>query len=483
MNRITAAAAAVALLLAGCGGETPTGPPHITEQDRAFGAEQHPRLLAQFGGVYQGEEARYVARVGERVAEAAGLDDQCTFTLVNSDVVNAFAVPGCYIYVTRGMLAVVTSEAELASVLGHELGHIVREHPQRQERRSLWRALGVLVVGLTGSERLTRLAGKAAQFFTLRYSRQQEYEADELGIGYLKTAGYDPYEAADMLAALDRQENYLTASRGRDEARGIPEWNLSHPLTKNRIARARGIARATGVADNALPEDAAPYLRAVDGLLYGDDPEQGFILGRRFAHPVMRIAFDAPTGFSLTNSPQAIALSGPDGLIGEFNGDPMPEEGLDAYAEALAKTVVSDAPGEVISADRTTINGLHAVVLQLRIHSQKGEVPIAIATYDGGEGDAYHFIILSPPSNSSADGIMQLFRSFRRLTTAQAAALRPRVIHVVTAGRGDTVETMARRTADVAPRALFLLLNGMAQSETLKPGERVKIVTYAPGPG
>jgi len=132
---------------------------------------------------------------------------------------------------------------------------------------------------------------------------------------------------------------------------------------------------------------------------------------------------------------------------------------------------------------RTTINGLHAVVLQLRIHSQKGEVPIAIATYDGGEGDAYHFIILSPPSNSSADGIMQLFRSFRRLTTAQAAALRPRVIHVVTAGRGDTVETMARRTADVAPRALFLLLNGMAQSETLKPGERVKIVTYAPGPG
>ena len=143
---LRAATAALALLLAGCGDKPPEGPPQVTEQDRAFGASQHPQLLAQFGGAYPGEEARYVARVGDRVAVAAGLGGQCTFTLVNSDVVNAFAVPGCYIYVTRGMLAVVTSEAELASVLGHELGHIVHAHAQRQERRSLWRALGVLAI-------------------------------------------------------------------------------------------------------------------------------------------------------------------------------------------------------------------------------------------------------------------------------------------------------------------------------------------------
>jgi predicted Zn-dependent protease len=337
----------------------------------------------------------------------------------------------------------------------------------------------VLAIGLTGSERLTRLASKAAQFFTLRYSRKQEYEADDLGIAYLKKAGYDPYEAADMLAALDRQEDYLTASRGRDEARGLPEWSLSHPLTEHRIARAHEIARATGLADNALPEDAAAYLHEVDGLLFGDDPEQGFVLGRRFAHPVMRIAFDAPEGFSLTNSPQAIALKGPDGVIGEFGGDPMPEEGLDAYAEALAKTVVGDAPGEVTKIGRTMINGLDAVVIQLRIMSDKGELPVSIAAYDGGEGDAYHFIILSPPANSSAAAIVQLFGSFRRLTPEQAAALRPRVIHVVTAGKRDTVETMAKQVADIAPRALFQLLNGLAKDQALKPGDRVKIVAYA----
>jgi predicted Zn-dependent protease len=484
LKRISlATAAALALLLAGCGDQTPSGPPHITEQDRQFGAEQHPQLLGQFGGAYDGEKARYVARIGEKLARAAGLGGDCTFTLVNSDVVNAFAVPGCYIYVTRGLLAVVTSEAELASVLGHELGHIVREHAQRQERRSLWRALGVLAVGLTGSERLTQLAGKAAQFFTMRYSRQQEYEADDLGIAYIRKAGYDPYEAADMLAALDRQEDYLTVSRGRDGARGIPEWNLSHPLTKNRIARAREIARATGLADNALPEAVAPYLHEVDGLLFGDDPEQGFVIGQRFAHPLMRIAFDAPPGFSLTNSPEAIGLNGPDGLIGEFGGDPMPEEGLDAYAEALAKTVVGDAPGEVTHVERTQINGLDAVVVQLLIASDKGDMAVAIASYDGGNGQACHFIILSPPGSNASAAIMALFRSFRRLTPEQAATLRPRVVRVVTAGPGDTVDSMARRVADVAPRALFQLLNGLAPGQALKPGEQVKIVTFAPRAG
>jgi predicted Zn-dependent protease len=118
--------------------------PFISEQDRAYGQQAHPQLLASLGGAYAGEESAYVRAIGERMATAAGLEGQCTFTLVNTDVVNAFAVPGCYIYVTRGLLAIVTSEAELASVLGHEVGHIVARHAQRQERRSLWQTLGVI---------------------------------------------------------------------------------------------------------------------------------------------------------------------------------------------------------------------------------------------------------------------------------------------------------------------------------------------------
>ena len=471
---------ALALILAGCSdGPADVAAPQVSEQDRAFGAEQHPRLLAEFGGTYGGEQSGYVAAIGERMAAAAGLGGQCRFTLVNSDVVNAFAVPGCYIYVTRGLFAVVTSEAELASVLGHEVGHIVASHSQRQQRRSLWRRLGVIAVGLTGSDRLTRLAGQAAQYFTLRYSRAQEYDADDLGVRYLQSAGYDVHAAADMLGALGRQQRFLMTTNGRDEARSIPEWTLSHPLTERRIERARSTAAATGLADDALPERAEAFLREADGLLYGDDPEQGFVSGRQFAHPVMRIYFAAPEGFSLTNSPQAIRLSGPNGVAGEFGGGTLPSGGIGSYAELLARHVVGKGQAEVVAADRATINGLPAAILQLRLAVQNGAVPLVIAAYDGGNGQAYHFIMASPPANASAVALQQLFGSFRRLSAAEAAQLKPRVLRTVRVAANDTVDTLAARMADPAPRALFLMLNGRSPEQPLRAGELVKLVTLA----
>lgn len=473
----------LALLLASCGGgEAPDEQgPIVTEAERAFGAEQHRQLLDEFGGAWRGEEARYVAALGKRVSQAAGLADQCTFTLVNSDVVNAFAVPGCYIYVTRGLVAVVTSEAELASVLGHELGHIVGRHAQRQERRSVWRALGVIAVSITGSERLTRLAGQAAQFFGLKYSRKQEYEADDLGVAYLRQAGYDVFAAAEMLAGLQRQDDFMKATGGKDAARSLPEWTLSHPLTANRIARARKTAEATGLKDDALPENAAAYLAEVDGLLYGDDPEQGFVIGRRFAHPVMRIAFQAPAGFSLTNSPRAIGLNGPDGLSGEFGGGPMPPQGLRVYAEALAGGTVGDTPAEVTGLSAATVNGLPAVLMGMRVAVRDGSIPLAIAAYDGGDGQAYHFIIASPPGDGHAAAVAALFQSFRRLTPQEAGALRPRFIRTVRVGAGESTATLIARMADPAPAALFELLNGRGRGDAVRPGEVVKIVEYEGG--
>ena len=473
---------ALACLLQACGGGAPAVErTTISDEERALGAEQHPQLLAGFGGAYDGEEAAYVQSVGARVAAAAGLGEQCTFTLVNSDVVNAFAVPGCYIYVTRGLFAVVTSEAELASVLGHELGHIVGQHAQRQERQSLWRTLGVIAVSVTGSERLTRLAGQAGQYFGLRYSRQQEYQADDLGVAYLQRAGYDVYAAAEMLAALQRQDAFMVATRSRDSARSAPEWALSHPLTEHRIERARGAAAETGLADDAQPEDAARYLAEVDGLLYGDDPQQGFVIGRRFAHPVMRIGFEAPPGFSLANSPQAIRLSGPNGISGEFGGGALRGRDLKSYAEALAAHVVGNAQAEVASATATTINGLPAVVMQLRLAVRDGTVPLSIAVYDGGDGQVYHFIIASPPADGEAAAVLALFRSFRRISAEEAAALRPRVVRTVRVAAGDTPASLIARVADPAPRALFELLNGRGGNRAIRAGETVKIVTYANG--
>ena len=481
VRAIAVLALPLACLLQACGGAPSNESPVVAEEDRAYGQQAHPQLLAEFGGAYSGDEAAYVRSVGERVATAAGLAGRCTFTLVNSDVVNAFAVPGCYIYVTRGLVAIVTSEAELASVLGHEVGHIVGRHAQRQQRRSIWRTLGVIAVSVTGSERLTRLASQAGQYFGLRYSRKQEYEADDLGVGYLKDAGYDVFAAADMLAALQRQDAFMARTRGRDSARSLPEWTLSHPLTASRIERAQTTARQTGLKDDALPENAARYLAQVDGLLYGDDPQQGFVIGRRFAHPVMRIGFEAPSGFSLTNSPQAIKLTGPNGVSGEFAGGPLEGRDVRAYADALITRVVGQAPAEVTDATAIRINGLSAIVTRLQVAVRDGSVPLALAVYDGGDGQAYHFIIVSPPGDAEAAAIETLFRSFRRLSESEAAKLRPRFVRTVTAAAGDTPATLARRVADPAPRALFDLLNGGGEDTGVRPGDVVKIVTYQDG--
>ena len=479
--RTCAALLAAGALLGACGQEpVPDRLDRVPAADRAYGADQHPRLLAELGGAYAGPKSRYVADLGEKVARGAGLDGQCTFTLVNTDAVNAFAVPGCYIYVTRGLFAIVTSEAELASVLGHEIGHIVGAHSRRQERRSLWRTLGVIAVSLTGSEQLTRLAGQAAQYFTLRYSRNQEYESDTLGIRYVRAAGYDPHAAPDMLAALGRHDQFMTQTSGRDEASAIPEWARSHPLTENRIERARKIAAELAPADT-LPENEAAYLDEVDGLLFGDDPEQGFVLGRRFAHPIMRIAFDAPDGFTLTNSPQAILLSGPQGLRGEFGGGPLPGGRLDLYAQRLVRQITGGAPVQG-QATQATIHGMRALLVALSLPGESGTVPISVAAYDAGDGQAYHFLIASPPAQPSLDAIAALFRSFHRLSDAEVQRLRPRFVRTVTVGPEVSPATLMSRIADPHPQALFAMMNDRPAKQPFRAGERVKIVTFAREP-
>jgi predicted Zn-dependent protease len=460
---------ALPLALAACGsaGEGPA----VSEADRESGAELHPQLLAEFGGEYRGDEADYVKRLGGQLARAANLDGQCTFTLVNSDVVNAFAVPGCYIYVTRGLLAIVNSEAELGAVLGHELGHIVGRHSARQQKRSLWQTLGVVAVAvLTGSEQLTQIAGAAAGLFGLRYSRAQEYEADDLGIRYLRAAGLDPYESADMLDALGRHEAHLTRTRGRDEARSIPEWARTHPLSGNRAGRALAAAEGMGLADDQLPERRAAYLATIDGMLFGDDPEQGFVLGRRFAHPVMRIAFEAPPGFTLTNSPQAILIEGPGGLRGQFAA--MRGSGsLARDTERLLTQLFEGASVAVTGTQAARINGLDALISEARASANGQEVGVTVAAYAAGRA-TYYFVIIGDSAASAGP----LFASFRRLSPAEAAALGSRRIAVVRAGPGDSAEGLARLMAAEDPLATFRLINALDPGAPLRPGEAVKLV-------
>jgi predicted Zn-dependent protease len=477
-RKLVSALAATSLLLAGCGsGDTPDYTPNVTAEERAFAEKQHPQLLAEFGGEWTGPEAAYVKRLGDTLADAAGLSGQCTFTMVNTDVVNAFAVPGCYIYVTRGLFGIVNSEAELASVIGHEIGHIVANHSQRRQKRSIWSGLGALAVGvLTGSQTLANMAGRAAQFYTLSYSRKQEYESDDLGIRYLAQAGYDPYAAADMLESLADHDTYMAQTRNMDEASAIPAWARSHPLTEDRIKRANRQAEATGHGPDVLPEHEDRFLRQVDGLIWADDPEQGFVIGRRFAHPGMGITFEAPPGFFLINNPRAVLIDGEE-MRGQFGGGVMPPGGLPAYTQLLLKEVLGQAAStaRIGEPQRAVVNGLDTIFVPALIQSQGGQAQVTVATFQARGREAFHFILAGPAGNDQA--INALVNSFRLLSPMEAASLRPRKIDVVTVGPGQTIASMARQMA-VPDHQLeaFLMLNDRDPKPELRPGEKVKLI-------
>lgn len=472
---ILALTGAALLTLASCGGGEETA--RVDESDRRAGAEQHAKLLSQFGGAYEGPEALYLKEIGQKLATAAGYEGDCTFTLVNTDVVNAFAVQGCYIYVTRGLMALMNSEAQLAAVLGHELGHIASDHIGRQQRRSILRQLGVLAVGLaTDSPLLTHIAGGAAQFLTLRYSRTHEHEADDFAVRTLIATGYDPYDAAEMLESLTLHEQFEAASGGPDLNR-IPEWGRTHPLNTNRIERVRAAAKAANVTPDELPENERKFLNEVRGLLYGDDPQQGFVLGRRFAHPRMRIAFEVPSGFRLTNTPDAVLIEGPDGIRGQFSAGPMAEGDLDGFARSVGEQAFGRG-AELSPPSRTMVNGFQASLLPVRLNTSEGAVEALVAAYAAGPERAYYFLLVGPPGQPLPQGAMEMIGSLSSISRAEADRLQTRVVDVVQVPAGGDLDRLASLMASDRPLAKLRMLNGLDEGDRLTPGQPVKIVRY-----
>ena len=450
--------------------------PSVAQTDRATAARSHPQILQQFGGAVEGPLATYVATVGERVATAAGVPGQCTFSVVNTDVVNAFAVPGCYIYITRGLLAIMNSEDELASVLGHEVGHVVADHSARRQNTATMAGLGAILAGvLTGSGQIAQAAGQVGQLYALNYSRDQEFESDDLGVRYLNATGYNPYAAADMLRALGVNDE-LSARTSNREASAIPAWARTHPLSADRVTRATANANASGASRDNPPENTRAYLQAVNGMIYGDDPEQGFVSGRRFSHPSMRITFEAPQGASLTNTPQAVIVRGQN-LQAQLSGGALQGD-LQSYANNVLRQVIGQAPSQIGQPQRSTVNGLETVSILGRAQTQQGQVlDVSVVAYRVGQS-AYHFVSITPQGGMNV--INPMTSSFRQLSTQEAAALRPRQITLATVGARDTAQSLANRMAfDDYRLERFLALNGLEQASDLRAGQTVKLVTYA----
>jgi len=475
--------AALPLVLASCmgaGGNIPSASTPITQSEAQTGAEAHPKLLAEFGGAMTGSHAQYVQQVGRNIAVQSGLGNAAsdfTVTLLNSSVNNAFAIPGGYVYTTRQLVTLMNNEAELAGVLGHEVGHVAARHSQRRQaraqRNTLLGAAGAILSGIflgdSGiGQQLSRGFLQGSQLLTLRFSRSQELEADQLGVTYLTQAGYDPHAMATVLQSLAAQNALDASLQGRGDAT-LPEWASTHPDPASRVQTARQMAGdRTGVTNRDT------FLARIDGLVYGDDPEQGIIEGRQFIHPELRLAFTAPQGFYMVNGTRAVSINGQSGQ-GQLSTGPY-DGNLSNYVRnvfrALGGSGQALAPA---SLQRTTVNGLPAAYGTARVNSGNGQVDVVVFAYEFSNGQAYHFATISQAGRSGV--FTPMFNSMRRISQAEASRVVPRRIDVVTVRPGETVASLANRMAyDNAKEQRFRVLNGLGSRDTLRAGQKVKIV-------
>lgn len=478
-------ACAASLAVAGCA--TPgligaEGQRAISPQTAQQAAQQHPQVVAEFGGEIGGAQSAYVDQVGRRVAARTGVTGggagAFNFTALNSPVMNAFAIPGGYIYITRQLLGLMGSEAELASVMGHEIGHITADHSAARQNRGLLAQIPAILVGvLTGSGELAQLAGTFSQTFVLRYSREQELESDRLGIRYMTAAGYDPLGAPAILASLGLWSSMEARFSGRQEdQRAIPEWARSHPLFENRVPIATQIARETGQAGQGIV-NRDQHLAIVDGMVFGDDPEQGVVEGRNFLHPDLRFAFTVPQGYGIQNGTRAVGVIGQQGQA-QFSNCPGQSSLGDCIAQVYRNLGGQQAQIPFQQPQGTTINGIPTAWSTARVQAQQGNVDVSVFAYQFGSGRNFYFATITP-AGSGLGPFDSMVRSVRQLSAAEAAAIRPRVIDVVTVGPNDTVRSLAGRMAyQDYQLERFLALNGFEAERGLRAGERVKIVVY-----
>jgi predicted Zn-dependent protease len=463
------------------------------KKDRALGAREHPNLLNEFGGVYKDDKvAGYVASIGGKmVANSEIPEEPFTFTLLNSSVVNAFALPGGYVYMSRQLLGLMNDEAELASVLGHEAGHVTDRHTDKRIDKSKQVGLGsiLLVLGgaVTGIDLLSQLGqafGQQGQLYVLSYSRNQELKADSLGLRYMTKAGYDPYGAADMLRGLGAQTSLDAKILGRD-AEKVPTWARTHPLTSERVSMATSLAQNTGIPAGERPRNRDRFLDAINGMTIDDDAEQGFIRGKTFSHPKLLLSFTVPDGYVMDNGSQAVHIVGATNVNGLFSGGPLQQnESLDAYLAKAWQSLAGQNAQALPASRRTTINGMETALTATRVQQQNGaQIDVTFAAYRFSPTNAYHFAFIAPAEmggqvNGSFDRIIN---SFRKISTSEAAQLKERQISVLTVKNGDTAQSLANRMAyDSYQLDRFLILNGLASPEALRNGQRVKLVTYRP---
>lgn len=487
--RPIAAALAVGLVLTGCASlqrvdtdtaltSDPASPleprtPADDARERALGAREHPKVVAAYGGIYRNSKLeRYFAGLTDRLRQSSERPDlPFRVTILNSPSINAFSLPGGYVYVTRGLIALANDEAEVAAVVAHEMAHITQRHAIAREEQAISAAIAAQVVADVvknedaGQRALDFSRGQLAQF-----SRQQELEADRIGIETLARAGYDPQAAISFLTSLQRQTALHARVLNRAYDPGRVDLFATHPSTPERIATAQRAVRAVADETTGRDRDRDNHLDAIQGMLYGDDPQEGYVRGRTFVHPQLGLTFSMPDGYGLENTPRAVIGFSSRGELIRFDGVEVPR------GAALEEFLATDAirGGRVTAVRPLTLRGYDAAVADAEAPGWTFRIALIRTARDA----AYRFILASKSMNSQVEAeFLETVQSFRLLSSSESRRVTPLEIRVVEVQPGETEASIARRMA-LEDRALerFLTLNGFGAGDTIRPGMRVKLV-------
>jgi len=485
---IVAAMAALALVACAQTTNPATGRQEYTtvspQEERSIGAREHPKVLAAFGGAYDDPElSAYVTRIGKRLAAQSELPDlNWTFTVLDTPVINAFALPGGYVYVTRGLVALANDEAELASVIGHEIGHVTARHTAQRQTNQTIAGLGAAAVTigavLLGADpgvarSIGDVANTAGAGYVASYSRSQELEADELGVRYLARLGYDPMAQADFLASLQADSTLQARLAGGEYDPNSVSFLATHPATAERVQRAAALARQAGGGGR----ERSAYLKVIDGVEYGDSARQGLIRGQVFVHPDLRMKFTAPDGFTLKNSNDAVLAAGPSGAGVIFDSSSNPGGSMRDYvakrwAPALAKQASMTQASEFES---LRIDGLEAARVDVLTRTSKGEVIATLTAIRAGDR-VYRFTGIAPrgASRRLQEATRDAALSFEQLSAREASRWRAYRIDVV---QSQSVAQAAARTPfEEYAEERLRVLNGLNRGERTTPDGRIKTV-------
>jgi predicted Zn-dependent protease len=479
-----AAAVAAALAAGGCATNPVTGKSDVvtmTAADEAeLGRKMHPQVLQQYGRYEDEALQAYVNEIGQRIAASSHRPDlQYTFTVLDSEEVNAFALPG-YVYITRGIMAYLNSEAELAAVLGHEVGHITARHSVRRQAGATATGVGATLVGiLTGSGDLAGLANMAGTALVLGYGRDMELEADQVGAEYLNRLGYSPEAMIDVVRLLKNQE-LLELQLARQEGREPRVYHgvfSSHPDNDTRLKEVVAAAHQVPGAGQRRPDGRDAYLQRIVGLPVGPSREQGVVRGSRFYHATLGITLAFPTGWTVQNLPTKVVAFTPqkDAFLQLTAAPPPPGAGpRDVLAGSLKGVPLS-------AAEPLTVNGLQgytAVARDIGLPwGNRGPARSAVVYFNGL---AYVFTGASRLNAAFAASdplFMSSIKTFRRLRDNELQLAEPNRIKLVRARTDTRIEKLAASSPiEKYPAERLRLLNDLYPNKEPAPGQWLKVV-------